>query len=389
MATFEAMSASANIYLDHNATTACDERVVQAMLPFFSAHFGNAASHTHAHGWFAQGAVEKARGQVAALIGAEPSEIVFTSGATESLNTALKGIAAAYRTKGNHIITCKTEHRAVLDTCEYLESAGMTVTYLDVDFEGRIDVDALERAFTDQTVLVCIMAANNETGVLQDLQAIAEITHRHGALMMSDTTQLVGKLSLDVNEAGLDVCCLSAHKLYGPKGVGALYLRRRGPRVSMLPLLHGGGHEQGRRSGTLNVPGIVALGEACDIAGREMWDNSAHISRLKNYFEHQLLDIEGLRINGSTRHRLYNTSNLCFPALAGHASLLSKQPDVSFSAGSACTSASAAPSHVLAAMGLPAPDIKQSYRFSFGRTNTMKEVETVVAELKILFAPQA
>lgn len=379
------MAAPAYIYFDHNATTACDERVVQAMLPFFSTHFGNAASHTHAHGWFAQGAVEKARGQVAALIGAEPSEIVFTSGSTESLNTALKGIAEAYKTKGNHIITCKTEHKAVLDTCEYLKNTGVAVTYLDVDFEGRIDMDALAAAFTAQTILVCIMSANNETGVLQDLPAIAEIAHRHGALMMSDTTQHAGKLGLDVNEAGLDVCCLSAHKLYGPKGAGALYIRRKGPRVSMLPLLHGGGQEHGRRPGTLNVPGIVALGEACEIAGRELWDNSAHISRLKNHFEHQLLDIDGLRINGSTRYRLYNTSNLCFPALADHASLLSKLPGVSFSAGSACTSASAAPSHVLAAMGLPVQDIRQSYRFSFGRANTLQEVERVVTEIKSLF----
>lgn len=383
------MAAPGYIYFDHNATTACDERVVQAMLPFFSTHFGNAASHTHAHGWFAQGAVEKARGQVAALIGAEPSEIVFTSGSTESLNTALKGIAAAYKTKGHHIITCKTEHKAVLDTCQYLESTGIEVTYLDVDFEGRIDLDALEAAFTGQTILVCIMSANNETGVLQDLPAIAEIAHRHGALMMSDTTQHIGKLALDVNEAGLDVCCLSAHKLYGPKGAGAMYIRRKGPRVSMLPLLHGGGHEQGRRSGTLNVPGIVALGEACEIAGQELWDNSAHISRLKNYFEHQLLDIEGLRINGSTRYRLYNTSNLCFPALAGGSSLLSRLPGVSFSAGSACTSASASPSHVLAAMGLPAQDIKQSYRFSFGKSNTLQEVEQVVSEIKSLYITPA
>lgn len=355
------------------------------MLPFLTTHFGNAASHTHAQGWFARGAVDLAREQTAALIGAEPAEIVFTSGATEAVNTALKGIYKAYRENGRHIITCKTEHKAVLDTCAYLETIGALVTYLDVDFEGRIDMDALEKAFTPGTILVCIMAANNETGVTQDIETIARISHRHRAIVLSDTTQYAGKLKMDVNELGVDVCCLSAHKFYGPKGVGAMYVRRKSPRVSMVPLLHGGGHEQGRRSGTLNVPGIVALGKACEIAQAEMWDNSAHISRLKNYFEHQLLDIEGLRINGSTRHRLYNTSNICFPALEQGGTLLSGLPDIAFSSGSACSSATAQPSHVLEAMGLPAHDIKQSYRFSFGKFNTQEEITRVVEAIKAVY----
>jgi len=375
----------ANTYFDYNATTPVDAAVLESMLPFFTQHFGNAASNTHADGWYARGAVDRAREQAAALIGAEPDEVVFTSGATEAINTAIKGIYEAYASKGNHIITCKTEHKAVLDTCEYLESLGARVTRLDVDYEGRIDLAQLEKALSPQTILVCIMAANNETGVLQDLEAIADLAHAHKAIFMSDTTQYAGKLHLDVNEAGIDVCCLSAHKFYGPKGAGALYLRRKSPRVSMVPLLHGGGHEQGRRSGTLNVPGIVGLGKAAELALANLWDVNAEVSKIKNYVEHQLLDLEGLRINGSTRYRLYNTSNICFPKLKDGASLLSKLDRYSFSAGSACTSATATPSHVLLAMGLSEDEVKQSYRFSFGKYNTLAEAEQLVAAVKALY----
>ncbi|MBS1638387.1 MAG: cysteine desulfurase [Bacteroidetes bacterium] len=379
------MNQSEPVYFDYNATTPLDEQVLEAMLPFFRNHFGNAASNTHRHGWFAKGAVDKAREQVALAIGAEPDEIVFTSGSTESMNTALKGIYEAYSGKGKHIITSKTEHKAVLDTCEYLESKGARITYLDVDPEGRIDLTLLGQAITAETIAVCIMAANNETGVIQDIEAIGEIAHAHKTIFVSDTTQYIGKLRFDVNESNVDVCCISAHKLYGPKGVGAMYLRRKSPRVSIIPLLHGGGHENGRRSGTLNVPGIVGLGKAMEVAQADMWDVNTHVSKLKNQFEHYLLDIEGLRINGSTRHRLYNTSNICFPHIKQGGTLLQALPSFSFSAGSACTSAAASPSHVLKAMGLSDEDVKQSFRFSFGKYNTAEEISRVIESLKLVY----
>ncbi len=346
------------------------------MLPYFSEHFGNASSHTHAFGWYAQGAVEKARQQTADFIGAEINEIVFTSGATEAINMALKGVFEAYKTKGNHIITCKTEHKAVLDTCAYLEELGAIITYLNVDREGRIDLDELKSSFTPQTILVSVMAANNETGVLQDPDKIAAITHQHNAIFFSDTTQLAGKLPMDVNEMGLDLCCLSAHKLYGPKGAGALYVRRKNPRVNLIPLLHGGGHENGKRSGTLNVPGIVGLGKACEIAGKEFWDNNTHISKIRGYIEHQLLEIPDLRINGSTRYRLYNTSNLYFPKLKDGSTLFSRiKNEYALSLGSACTSAQAEPSHVLLNMGLSKEEADNCIRISLGAKNTLEEVE--------------
>jgi cysteine desulfurase len=363
-------------YFDYNATTPVDKRVLEEMLPYFSDHFGNAASNTHAFGWYAQGAVEKARQQVADFINAEAAEIVFTSGSTEAVNLALKGVFEAYRSKGNHIITCVTEHKAVLDTCAYLEEQGATITYLPVDREGRIDLDELKNSITPQTILVAIMAANNETGVLQDLEAIGTICREREVLFFSDTTQMAGKLPIDVQDMKLDLCCLSAHKLYGPKGIGALYVRRKGPRVSLIPLIHGGGHENGKRSGTLNVPGIVGLGKACEIAKAEFWDNNGAISRIRAYLEHQLLDIPGLTINGSTRHRLYNTSNLYFPALKDGSNLFSHiKNSYAVSLGSACTSAKAEPSHVLKAMGLAKEEAENSVRFSFGTGNTIKEVE--------------
>lgn len=366
------------VYLDFNATTPVDERVLAEMLPFFTQHFGNASSNTHAFGWYAQGAVEKARQQVASLIGSETSEIVFTSGATESINTAIKGVFEAYQSKGNHLITCKTEHKAVLDVCHYLEEKGASITYLNVDPEGRIDLEELQKSFTDKTILVSIMGANNETGVIQDLERISAVVHDHNALFFSDTTQLAGKLMLDVNEMGLDLCCVSSHKLYGPKGVGALYVRRKNPRVSLIPLIHGGGHENNKRSGTLNVSGIVGFGKACELAQNELWENSANISKLRGFLEHQLLEISQLRVNGSTRYRLYNTSNLYFPTLPDRTSVFSKiKNDFAVSLGSACTSAHQEPSHVLQAMGLSKEEAENSIRFSFGKTNTSEEIKAL------------
>jgi cysteine desulfurase len=374
------------IYLDYNSTTPVDERVLAEMLPFFTEHFGNASSNTHPLGWYAQGAIDKARQQVANFIGAESSEIVFTSGATEAINMALKGVFEAYQSKGNHIITCKTEHKAVLDTCAYLEEKGAIVTYLNVDREGRIDLDELKESFTNKTILVAIMAANNETGVLQDLEKISEITHQHEAVFFSDTTQMAGKLPIDVNEMGLDLCCISAHKLYGPKGIGALYIRRKNPRVNLVPLFHGGGHENGKRSGTLNVTGIVGLGKACEIAQTEFWDNNMHISKVRGYLEHQLLEISDLRINGSTRYRLYNTSNIYFPPLKDGSSIFSKiKNQYAVSLGSACTSANAEPSHVLMSMGLEKEESDNCIRFSFGKKSQKEEVEELAKLILSLY----
>ena len=374
------------IYLDYNSTTPVDERVLAEMLPFFTEHFGNASSNTHTLGWYAQGAIEKARQQVADFIGAENSEIVFTSGATEAINMALKGVFEAYQSKGNHIITCKTEHKAVLDTCAYLEEKGAIVTYLNVDREGRIDLDELKESFKDKTILVAIMAANNETGVLQDLEKIAEITHQHESIFFSDTTQMAGKLPIDVNEMGLDMCCISAHKLYGPKGVGALYVRRKDPRVSLIPLFHGGGHENHKRSGTLNVAGIVGLGKACEIAKSDFWDDNMNISKMRGHLEHQLLEISKLRINGSTRYRLYNTSNLYFPKLKDGSSVFSHiKNQYAVSLGSACTSANAEPSHVLMAMGLEKEESENCIRFSFGKKSQKEEVEKLAKLILSLY----
>ena len=374
-------------YFDYNATTPVDKRVLEEMMPYFSGHFGNAASNTHAFGWYAQGAVEKARQQVAELIQAEAAEIVFTSGSTEAINMALKGAFEAYRSKGNHIITCQTEHKAVLDTCAWLEEQGAVVTYLPVDREGRIDLDVLKNSFSDKTILVAVMAANNETGVLQDLETIGRLCDEKGVIFFSDTTQMAGKLPIDVRELKLGMCCLSAHKLYGPKGAGALFVSRKNPRVSLIPLLHGGGHENGRRSGTLNVPGIVGLGKACEIARTEFWENNSHISRIRAYLEHQLLEIPGLTIHGSTRYRLYNTSNLYFPKLKDGSSLFSHiKNNYAVSLGSACTSAHAEPSHVLQAMGLSKEDAENSLRFSFGNFNTLKEVEEAAKHILSLYS---
>lgn len=370
------------IYFDNNATTKVDERVLEAMLPYFSEHYGNASSKLHAAGWVAEAAVEKARQQVADLIGAESSEIIFTSGATEAINTALKGIFSAYRNKGNHIITAATEHKAVLDTCEYLKQEGAEITYLNVDREGLIDLDELKSAIQPTTILISVMAANNETGVIQPLEEISAIAKQKKILFFSDTTQFAGKVQMNVNDLGIDALSLSAHKFYGPKGIGALYLRRKNPRVNLVSLLHGGAQENNHRAGTLNVPLIVGVGKACEIAKHEMWDNNTEVSKLRAYFEHQLLDIEGLRINGSTRFRLYNTSNITFPSTINLKPLLTKY---AFSSGSACSSGTTEPSHVLKAMGITEHEIKNTFRFSFGRFNNENEVKAILTELKSYF----
>lgn len=369
------------IYFDNNATTKVDKEVIETIVPFFDQNYGNAASKLHAFGWVAQASVETATKQIAHLINCEESEIIFTSGATESINLALKGIFEAYKSKGNHIITCKTEHKAVLDTCLYLEGQGAEITYLDVDKEGLIDPVELKDAIKPTTILVSIMAANNETGVIQPIEKIAEICNDKDVLFFCDATQFVGKERCDVAELGIHCMAFSAHKMYGPKGIGALYIRRKNPRVNLIEQINGGGHQNGKRSGTLNVPLIAGFGKAAELFEQNFWDIGSHVSKLKNYFEHQLLDIEDLRINGSTKHRLYNTSNLTFPQTKKITSLLNK---FAFSSGSACASANPEPSHVLTAMGLSEEEIKNSFRFSFGKNNTLDEVKLLVEEIKKL-----
>jgi cysteine desulfurase len=375
------------IYLDNNATTQIDKRVLDAMMPFLTNEFANANS-THQFGVHAYEAVKAARNQVAELIGAEAHEIVFTSGATEAINLAIKGVAENYQSKGKHIITVATEHSAVLDTCRYLESRGFEVTYLGVKPDGLIDLDELKKALRDDTILVSVMLANNETGVIQRIKEIAELAHETGALFMSDATQGVGKIPVNVDELGIDLLSLSGHKLYAPKGVGALYVRQRINRVKITALLHGGGHEKGLRSGTLNVPGIVALGEACAIAKRELSKNAEIIGALRDYLETELLKIEGTSVNGNTSSRLFNTSNILFKGADSDAIIMGLSnpendlPIIAVSNGSACTSTSIEPSHVLTAMGLDEAAAFSSIRFSIGKFNTKNEMDIVIDAVK-------
>lgn len=367
----------ARIYLDYNATCPVDPRVLERMLPYFSEKFGNASSRTHAYGWEADEAVKLARKSVAGLLGCEPGELVFTSGATESINLGIKGAAAAYQSKGRHFITCTTEHRAVLDVFEHLERDGAEVTRLPVQPDGRLDPELLRSALRNDTVLVAIMLANNESGVLQPIRELAELTHERGALFFCDTTQAIGKLQVAVNELGIDLCTVSAHKCYGPKGVGALFVRRKNPRVTLVPQLDGGGHEHGLRSGTLNVPGIVGLGAAAELVVRELWDDNQRISLLRSRLEQELITRCGAKVNGNTRHRLSNTTNLCFPGLRA-SELISACPQLAISTGSACSSALPEPSHVLRAMGLSEADAYASIRISLGRMTTEEEVRRAV-----------
>ena len=375
------------IYLDNNATTQIDKRVLDAMMPFLTNEFANANS-THQFGVHAYEAVKSARIQVSELIGAEPHEIVFTSGSTEAINLAIKGVAENYYSKGKHIVTVATEHSAVLDTCQYLETKGFEVTYLTVKSDGLIDLDELKTVLRDDTILVSAMLANNETGVILPLKEIAELAHNVGAFLMSDATQAVGKIPANVDELGIDLLCLSGHKLYGPKGVGALYVRQRMNRVKIPALLHGGGHERGVRSGTLNVPGIVGLGEACGIAKLELPKNAESIGTLRNYLETELLKIEGTSVNGNTSTRLFNTLNVLFRGADSDAIIMglsnpeNNLPLIAVSNGSACTSASIEPSHVLTAMGLDEVAAFSSIRFSVGKFNTKKEIDIVIDAVK-------
>ena len=369
------------IYLDYNSTTPVDPRVLEAMLPYFTQKFGNAASRSHAFGWAAEEAVNVAREQVAGLIGAEPKEIVFTSGATEGDNLALKGVFEAYSPKGNHLITVATEHKAVLDTCHHLEKMGGEVTFLPVDREGLIDLGALEAAIRPTTILIAIMYANNEIGVLQPIKAISEIARRHGVLFFSDAVQAVGKIPVDVNADGIDILTLSAHKLYGPKGIGAIYVRRRDPRVRLGAQMDGGGHERGMRSGTLNVPAIVGLGRACELCALEMVTEAARLAGLRNRLENGLLAIEGSRVNGSRIHRLPHTTNISFAGVDGQALLAGLGKDVALSSGSACTSASMEPSYVLKALGVRDELAHASLRLGLGRWTTVEEVDYAIGRI--------
>lgn len=370
------------IYLDYNATTPVDEAVLQEMLPYFSVKFANAASTTHLPGAAAKEAIEHARTQIAKTIHCEAQEIIFTSGATESLNLAIKGVFNLYKNKGNHIITAKTEHRAVLDTCSFLEKKGAKITYLNVNTAGEIDTQELENAISDKTILVAIMYANNETGVLQPISEIAKITHTHNSIFLCDTTQAVGKLSINVQALGIDLMCISAHKIYGPKGAGALYVRRKNPRVSLEPLIHGGGHERGWRSGTLNVPGIVGLGKAGAVIS-EM--DTKYLENLKAYFENALQQYfeNKITINGSHAARLPNTSNITFPFKAVDFIRATKNK-LAISTGSACTSAENTPSHVLTAMGLTKEQAERTIRFSIGKYTTKEEIENVLQMIKAM-----
>jgi cysteine desulfurase len=367
------------IYLDYNATTPVDKRVLETMLPYFSEKFGNAASKTHSAGWTANQAVEDARQQVADLISCDAQEIIFTSGATEAINEAIKGVFAAYSAKGKHIITYATEHKAVLDTCEYLQTLGAEVEYLPVTQEGLPDLQSLEKNIRPDTILVCAMFANNETGVVFPIRDIAEIVHAKKSILFCDATQAAGKIMLDVNDEGIDLMCLSAHKIYGPKGVGALYIRRKNPRVSLIPLIHGGGHERGLRSGTLNVPGIVGLGKACAIAADEMWDDGERLSKLRTLLEQNLLDLGNVFINGSIRNRLAHVTNIAIGGIKAD-KLITQLPNIAMAMGSACTSALPEPSHVLKAMGREAM-ANSSVRFSLGKYTTLQEIETAIKEI--------
>lgn len=374
------------IYFDNNATTPIDKRVLDEMLPFLTDNFANASS-AHHFGISANEAIKNARVQVADLIGAEQNEIVFTSGSTEAINLALKGAAENYYTKGRHIVTVATEHSAVLDTCKHLETKGYEVTYLPVDSFGLINLNELKNVLRSDTILVCVMYANNETGVIQPVKAIAQLTHDAGALYMCDATQALGKIKIDVDALGIDLLCMSGHKMHAPKGVGALYVRQRINRARLSALIHGGGHEKGLRSGTLNVPSIVALGVACEISQQEMKKDAERISTLRNELENELLKIEGTFVNGKTENRIFNTTNICFRGSDANV-MIGRMKNVAVSNGSACSSAVVEPSHVLTAMGLTDDDAFASIRFSLGKFNTREEIISVTKSINELINNQ-
>jgi cysteine desulfurase len=367
------------IYLDRHATTPVDPRVLAAMLPYFTEHFGNPTSTTHQYGWAAEAAVTTARETIAAAIGASMEEIVFTSGATEANNLALKGIAESYIAKGQHIITLQTEHNAVLDPCEYLASLGFNVTYLPVEPDGLVDLNALEHAIRPDTILVSIMAANNEIGVLQPLAEIGKLCRSHGVLFHTDAAQAIGQIPLDVNLLNIDLMSMTAHKVYGPKGIGALYVRRRDPRVKLSPQLHGGGHERGRRSGTLYTPQIVGFAKAVEIALIEMDAETVRLTELRTRLQSQLSQLDGIYLNGHPTQRLPGNLNISVAGVDGNALLLGLRPTVALSSGAACSSAKIAPSHVLQALGRSDDLAYAALRFGIGHTNTVEQIDRVAA----------
>jgi cysteine desulfurase len=376
------------VYLDYNATTPCDPRVVETMLPYFTNSYGNAASRNHSLGWQAEEAVDYAREQVAKLIGAEPKEIIFTSGATESDNLALKGVFEMYAGKGNpaiggrgHIITCNIEHKAVLDTCKHIEKGGGEVTYLKVKNNGLPDLAELEAAIKPSTILIAIMYANNEIGTIMPMKEISVMAKKKGVFVFSDATQAVGKIPVNVNSDGIDLMAFSAHKMYGPKGVGALYVRRKNPRVKLTAQIHGGGHERGMRSGTLNVPGIAGFGKACEICMNEMEEEAKRISKLRDKLENSLLQIEESYLNGDKEYRLPHVSNISFKYAEGEALMMGLNKNIAVSSGSACTSASIEPSHVLKALGLDDDLAHSSLRFSLGRFTTEKQIDYTIEQV--------
>lgn len=368
------------VYMDYNATTPVDPRVAEAMIPYFCEIFGNASSSNHKFGWEAEEAVSKARRQVAELIGARASEIVFTSGSTESNNISIKGVAEVYSEKGNHIITCTTEHKAILETCEYLETRGYEVTYLNTDESGLIDLNELEAAITDKTILVSLMSGNNEIGTIQPVEEIGKICKERGVIFHSDATQSVGKIPIDVDKTGIDLMSISAHKFYGPKGTGALYVRSKNPRVKLTKQTHGGSQEKGMRSGTLNVPGIVGLGKACEISKEEVEKEMKRQIKFRDKMINEFLKLENVFINGHKTKRLPNNVNLSFAYTDGE-SIISGMNDIAVSTGSACTSASLVPSHVLSAIGRKHDLARSTIRISFGRFTTEEEIDYTIKRL--------
>ena len=366
------------VYLDNNATTPMDPRVLETMIPYFTEHFGNAASRNHPFGWQAEEAVDYAREQVAKLIGADPKEIIFTSGATEGDNLGIKGVFEMYASKGNHIITCTTEHKAVLDTCKHIEKLGGEVTYLEVDKEGLVNLAELEAAIRPTTILIAIMYANNEIGVIQPVREISALARKHGVLFFTDAVQALGKIPVNVLEDGIDIMAFTAHKMYGPKGIGALYVRRKNPRVKVTAQMDGGGHERGMRSGTLNVPGIVGFGKACELAREEMQQDAERLSKLRDKLETELLQIEETYVNGSRQHRLPHVSNVSFKYVEGEGLLMGFNKNIALSSGSACTSASLEPSYVLKALGLGDDLAHSSLRFGLGRFTTEEQIDYTI-----------
>ena len=366
------------IYLDNNATTPMDPRVLEAMTPYFLEHYGNAASRNHPFGWEAEEAVDYAREQVAKLIGADPKEIIFTSGATEGDNLAIKGVFEMYASKGNHIITATTEHKAVLDTCKHLEKTGGEVTYLQVKADGLIDLKELEAAIRPTTILIAIMYANNEIGTVQPMREISAIAKKNGVLLFSDAVQAVGKIPVDVNKDGIDLMAFTAHKMYGPKGIGALYVRRKNPRVKVTAQMDGGGHERGMRSGTLNVPGIVGFGKACELCRLEMESDTKRISILRDKLQTELMKLEEAYVNGSVEHRLPHVTNISFKHVEGEGLLMGFNKNIALSSGSACTSASLEPSYVLKALGLGDDLAHSSLRFGLGRFTNEEQIDYTI-----------